>query len=95
MRFAVPSARLAFTDRTLTRVVEPGDVELWVGPSCAERELATTVTLAGEVHEVTTADARLVNVDVVRGRAPRRVADRQVAAGLGDTETDELAGSTL
>jgi beta-glucosidase-like glycosyl hydrolase len=70
VRFGVPSARLAFTDRSLTRIVEPGDVELWVGPSCAERELTTTVTLVGEVHEVTTADPRLVSVDVVRLSPP-------------------------
>ena len=36
--FSVPTTRLAFSDRDLVRVVEPGEVELWVGPSCAERE---------------------------------------------------------
>ncbi|WP_129337466.1 beta-glucosidase family protein [Cellulomonas endophytica] len=29
--FRVPAARLAFTDRRLVKVVEPGDVEVWVG----------------------------------------------------------------
>ncbi|MEK8229076.1 fibronectin type III-like domain-contianing protein [Oerskovia sp. M15] len=29
--FTVPTTRLAFSDRALTRVVEPGDVEIWVG----------------------------------------------------------------
>jgi beta-xylosidase len=29
--FAVPTQRLAFTDRSMTKVVEPGDVEVWVG----------------------------------------------------------------
>ncbi|MCL2516378.1 MAG: glycoside hydrolase family 3 C-terminal domain-containing protein [Microbacteriaceae bacterium] len=28
--FTVPTARFAFTDRSMTKVVEPGDVELWV-----------------------------------------------------------------
>jgi beta-xylosidase len=28
--FTVPTTRFAFTDRSLTKVVEPGDVELWV-----------------------------------------------------------------
>ena len=32
VRFVVPTTRLAFSDRDLVRVVEPGDVELWVGP---------------------------------------------------------------
>ncbi|MFI2705566.1 beta-xylosidase/alpha-l-arabinosidase [Cellulosimicrobium composti] len=29
--FRVPTTRLAFTDRRLVRVVEPGDVQVWVG----------------------------------------------------------------
>ena len=43
--FAVPTARLAFSDRDLERVVEPGEVEVWVGPSCAERETEARTTL--------------------------------------------------
>jgi hypothetical protein len=38
MRFVVLTIRLAFSDRDLVRVVEPGDVELWVGPSREARE---------------------------------------------------------
>ncbi|WP_407320284.1 glycoside hydrolase family 3 N-terminal domain-containing protein [Isoptericola halotolerans] len=33
--FSVPAARFAFTDRRLERVVEPGDVEVWVGAHAA------------------------------------------------------------
>ncbi|GAA4732335.1 glycoside hydrolase family 3 N-terminal domain-containing protein [Isoptericola chiayiensis] len=33
--FAVPAARFAFSDRRLVRVVEPGDVEVWVGSHVA------------------------------------------------------------
>jgi beta-glucosidase-like glycosyl hydrolase len=33
--FSVPAARFAFTDRQLERVVEPGDVEVWVGAHAA------------------------------------------------------------
>ncbi|GAA4166739.1 glycoside hydrolase family 3 N-terminal domain-containing protein [Gryllotalpicola daejeonensis] len=29
--FTVPTTRFAFTDRNLTKIVEPGDIELWVG----------------------------------------------------------------
>jgi beta-glucosidase len=36
VRFEVPTTRLAFTDRRLVRVVEPGDVEVWVGRSAAD-----------------------------------------------------------
>ncbi|AEE46850.1 glycoside hydrolase family 3 N-terminal domain-containing protein [Cellulomonas fimi] len=58
VELVVPAARLAFTDRTGERVVEPGDLELWVGPSCAERETQTRVTLTGGVHRITADDAR-------------------------------------
>ncbi|WP_218052712.1 glycoside hydrolase family 3 N-terminal domain-containing protein, partial [Cellulomonas algicola] len=50
VELVVPAARLAFTDRSGERVVEPGDLDLWVGPSCAERETQARVTLTGDVH---------------------------------------------
>lgn len=62
----VPTARLSFTGREGARVVEPGTIELWVGPSCAERETETEIEIVGEVHRVTSADARLVSVAVER-----------------------------
>jgi beta-glucosidase len=31
VRFRVPSVRFAFSDRSLTRIVEPGDVQVWIG----------------------------------------------------------------
>ncbi|NEE01121.1 beta-xylosidase/alpha-l-arabinosidase [Phytoactinopolyspora halotolerans] len=36
VRFEVPTTRLAFTDRHMVRIVEPGDVEVWVGRSAAD-----------------------------------------------------------
>jgi len=66
VRLTVPTTRLAFSDRTMTRVVEPGDVELWVGRSCAERTLQAGVTLVGDVHPVQVTDPRLARADVVR-----------------------------
>ncbi|SCE94632.1 glycoside hydrolase family 3 N-terminal domain-containing protein [Micromonospora mirobrigensis] len=48
----VPTTRLAFSDRTLTRVVEPGDVELWVGTS-ARRETEASTVLVGRTVPVT------------------------------------------
>ncbi|MFE4467863.1 glycoside hydrolase family 3 N-terminal domain-containing protein [Leifsonia sp. NPDC056824] len=62
--FQVPTARLAFTGRDGIRIVEPGDVELWVGPSCAERETETRIALTGPTHAVTPADGRLVRTAV-------------------------------
>ncbi|HWJ84535.1 MAG TPA: glycoside hydrolase family 3 C-terminal domain-containing protein, partial [Cellulomonas sp.] len=54
----VPTTRLAFTGRTGARIVEPGDVRLWVGASCESQETTATVTLSGGVHEVGVADER-------------------------------------
>lgn len=69
VQFRVPSARLSFTDRRGVRIVEPGDIELWVGASCDERETSATLRLTGRVHEVTAADARTVSVEVATVRA--------------------------
>ncbi|ROS57850.1 beta-glucosidase [Frigoribacterium sp. PhB24] len=62
--FRVPTTRLALTDRHHRRVVEPGDVELWVGGSCAEREAEAAVRITGEAYPVTIADERLVGVEI-------------------------------
>jgi beta-glucosidase len=66
VRFSVPTTRLAFSGRDLRRIVEAGEVELWVGPSCAERETATAVTITGPDHLVTAADRLLVDTAVER-----------------------------
>nr|WP_123371915.1 glycoside hydrolase family 3 N-terminal domain-containing protein [Cellulomonas sp. PhB150] len=60
----VPTTRLAFSGRAGVRVVEPGEVQLWVGPSCEQRETETTVTLAGAVHQVGVADERWTSTSV-------------------------------
>jgi beta-glucosidase len=89
--FDVPTTRFAFSDRQLVRVVEPGEVEVWVGshagasvdgmpsvegtngaisnhglrvatPVAATATERARLTITGDVHEVTTADARLVAV---------------------------------
>jgi hypothetical protein len=61
----VPTHRLAFTDRRMVRVVEPGTVRLFVGRSCADPVLTADVELTGPVHEVTVADRRVVRVQVI------------------------------
>lgn len=42
--FRVPTTRLAFADRRLVRVVEPGDVQVWVGSHAEAAARATEVT---------------------------------------------------
>jgi beta-glucosidase len=64
VRFTVPTTRLAFSDRSWARIVEPGEVELWVGASCASRETSTRLTVTGPVHHVTGRDARMVAVEL-------------------------------
>ncbi|WP_345763677.1 glycoside hydrolase family 3 N-terminal domain-containing protein [Diaminobutyricibacter sp. McL0608] len=64
VEFDVPTARLAFTDRKFERIVEAGDIDLWVGPSCSERDTSASLTLMGDDHHVTAADRRLVGVRV-------------------------------
>jgi beta-glucosidase-like glycosyl hydrolase len=69
--FDVPTARLAFTGLRNERIVEPGRVELWVGPSCAAKETATEIALTGAVHRVTPADGRYVQSAVRVAQAAR------------------------
>jgi len=64
VELAVPAARLAFSDRSGRRVVEPGELEVWVGPSCAQRDVEATVTLAGGTYAVTLDDPRWTGVTV-------------------------------
>jgi beta-glucosidase-like glycosyl hydrolase len=64
--FRVPTQRLAFSDRRMRRVVEPGAVELWVGASVADRETEAALAITGPVHLVTLDDPRVVAVEVER-----------------------------
>ncbi|WP_165066499.1 beta-xylosidase/alpha-l-arabinosidase [Marisediminicola senii] len=57
--FDVPTTRLAFTGRSGHRIVEPGQVELWVGGSCADKETTGSVELVGDEHVVTPEDRRV------------------------------------
>ncbi|MFG1869218.1 beta-xylosidase/alpha-l-arabinosidase [Micromonospora arborensis] len=63
VELTVPTTRLAFSDRTFTRVVEPGDVELWVGTS-VQRDTQAVTTLVGDIVEVTNASPRWTTADV-------------------------------
>lgn len=64
VEFAVPTSRLAFTGRDGRRIVEPGAVELWVGPSCADRETQVQIELTGGVHALTVDSPRLATATV-------------------------------
>jgi beta-glucosidase len=84
VRFEVPTTRLAFTDAQYRRIVEPGEIELWVGPSCAERETAASITITGPVHRVTNEDERYVLTEVISRSVRARTAptgDRESMLG--------------
>jgi len=63
VELTVPTTRLAFSDRSFTRVVEPGDIEVWVGTS-AQRATEAVTTLVGDTVEVTNASPRWSTADI-------------------------------
>ncbi|MET8911868.1 glycoside hydrolase family 3 N-terminal domain-containing protein [Micromonospora sp. NPDC004551] len=63
VELTVPTTRLAFSDRTLTRVVEPGEVELWVGTS-ARRDTEALTTLVGDTVPVTAESPRWTTSEI-------------------------------
>jgi beta-glucosidase len=63
VEFAVPTTRLAFSDRTYTRIVEPGDVALWFGTS-ATKEAEAKVVLTGAAHPITNASPRITTATI-------------------------------
>jgi beta-glucosidase len=65
VELSVPTTRLAFSDRTMTRVVEAGEVVLWVGTS-AQRDTAAATTLVGDTHVVTVDSPRWSGSAVLR-----------------------------
>jgi beta-glucosidase len=66
VRFDTPTGRLAFTDRTYTRVVEPGEVELWVGTS-SQRETQARTVLVGPTWPITPESPRLTRTELLAG----------------------------
>lgn len=62
--FDIPPHRLSFTNASFERVVEPGEVELWVGGSCDDREAEARVELTGPVYHVSADEPRVVAVSV-------------------------------
>jgi beta-glucosidase len=47
LTFSVPTARFAFTDRRMIKIVEPGDVEVWIAPHAAAGSVAQTAEASG------------------------------------------------
>jgi beta-glucosidase len=69
IEFDVPIALLGFTGRDGERIVESGEVELWVGPSSAEKETLATLVVTGPDHVLSASDRRMATSRVVRSVA--------------------------
>src|SRR5690606_23507715 len=83
--FTVPTSLLALTDPGMTRVVEPGDVELWVGGSCEDKGAVASRLLVGDVHRGTAADGRVTTSAVTR--------PAEVSPAAGRSSTRSAAAS--
>ncbi|MGO1488094.1 MAG: glycoside hydrolase family 3 N-terminal domain-containing protein [Arachnia sp.] len=61
----IPASRIAFSDRSMQRIVEPGDVRLWIGRDSETQacELGT-VSINKEVHHVSVNDSRQVETTI-------------------------------
>jgi len=74
--FTVPPARLAFTDRSGRRVVEPGELQVWAGACVDDHADVVSVQLSGDVHDVTPADGRWTTTREER-TAPTSISNRR------------------
>jgi beta-xylosidase len=52
VRFSLHADLTSFTGRDLVRVVEPGDVDLWVGASSSDIRATVPLTLTGPQRQV-------------------------------------------
>ncbi len=61
----IPTTRVAFSDRGLTRIVEPGELRLWFGSDC-ETVAADigSIEIIGEAHRLSVDDSRQVQVTI-------------------------------
>lgn len=82
--FRVPTARFAFTDRSLRRVVEPGEVELWVAEDAGAKSEAVVAEGIASAAVTDGAAAAGQHVERVRARLTGEVhavgaEDRRIA----------------
>lgn len=64
--FTVPPWRVSLVDRNLERIVEPGQWELWVGPSCDVAETRADLCLSGDIYAIGHSDSMRATVEVER-----------------------------
>jgi beta-glucosidase len=66
VHFVVPASLIAFTGVSGDRMIEAGDLDLWVGRSCAERETTATLVITGAEHLLTASDQRIGSASLER-----------------------------
>ncbi len=71
VRFTVPTSRLAFSDRRLVRIVEPGDVEVWVGSHAAAATTGVTEDASQAASGVFTNEKAVARRDLPGTATPR------------------------
>jgi hypothetical protein len=64
VEFAVPPEATAFTGLAGRRIVEPGDIELWLGASSADIRFSLATTVAGPEREIDPSEERDTRVTV-------------------------------
>ena len=71
VEFTIPSTRFAFSDSRMVRIVEPGDVEVWVGAHAAAsaRSASTEASTGGAIVSDRVAQERAIPGDATERRA--------------------------
>ena len=69
MTFDLDLRQLAFYDRELQYVVEPGELSVWVGSSSEDLRLEASVEVSGERQVVAADEARPTAVSVSQATA--------------------------
>ncbi|WP_159797753.1 beta-xylosidase/alpha-l-arabinosidase [Puerhibacterium puerhi] len=86
--FAVPTTRFAFTDRRMVKVVEPGDVEVWVGSHAA-------ASAAGNGVQEATGGVITNERQAEKRRLPGTATSRAVVALTGDVHEVTVADARV
>lgn len=91
VRFRVPATRLAFSDRRLVRVVEPGDVEVWVAAHAGVSAAAPIDDLTGGAIVAQGATARHAVPGATTRRAVVTLTGGVHEVGAADARLVEVA----
>ena len=102
IEFSIPSTRLAFSDSRMVRIVEPGDVEVWVGSHAAAsaRSTSTEASTGGAIVSDRVVDAQTIPGDATERRilaldGPRYVVKHSDPRTVSWSRVDPSAGNPV